>query len=291
MDQLACIRAFIETVEGGSLHSAAKKLHQTDAAISKKISKLEMSLNINLLERKRGQLRLTELGEQYYSTCKDAVDKILTAKQLIQQAISIPQGALKVACNRSNVECYLIPKLKSFLQHYPQIELTIHVAERAPDFSKAEMDILFGFGMSAIPEQSGLVQKRLAVTRQILCATPAYLQQNIIPKTPKDILQLNYICHIKRRPVNVINFDKDVEVKVKPFLKFDDVQATLMAALQDLGYIYAKEYMIQRYLDSRKLVEILPKYNKTTVPIYVFYLHQLYTDPKIRAFIDFFTPK
>jgi len=46
--------------------------------------------------------------------------------------------------------------------------------------------------------------------------------------------------------------------------------------------------MVEDYLKSEKLVEILPKFNKVQLLIYVYYCYQTYPNPKVRAFLDFF---
>ena len=72
-------------------------------------------------------------------------------------------------------------------------------------------------------------------------------------------------------------------------LKVDALDTPVNAALQDLGYIYVKEYMVEDHLKSGQLIEILPSHNKKQLPIYVYYRHQIYPDPKVQAFLEYFT--
>jgi DNA-binding transcriptional LysR family regulator len=289
MDQFACIKAFIAVVENRSVHMAAQSLHQTDAAISKKLTKLEASLNVILLTRTRGKFQLTDIGAQYYQICKQALSKIDHAEQLIQQVNMAPKGELKVTCNRWHVEHYLMPKLKAFVREYPGIELSVNIAERIPDFSRDDMDILFGVALN-MPAPDNLVRRQLGSTRAILCASPAYLKKIGMPKKPKDLLKLDYICHHQRLPMDIISLDKGIEIAVKPFLKLDDTCTTLAAVLDDLGFMYTKAYMVEDLLRAGKLIEILPEHNKAVIPIYSYYRYQPYPDAKIRAFMDFFMP-
>jgi DNA-binding transcriptional LysR family regulator len=46
--------------------------------------------------------------------------------------------------------------------------------------------------------------------------------------------------------------------------------------------------MVEDYIQSGKLIEILQKYNKIQLPIYIYYRHQTYPDPKVHAFIEYF---
>lgn len=291
MDQLACINTFISIVEEGSLRGAAKKLHQTDAAVSKKLSKLETSLDVVLLERGHGKLKLTDIGQQYYTLCKEATEKISSANQFIQQVTSIPKGELKVSCVKHNYYRYIMPQLKSFLTRYPDIRLTFNVSERIPDFSQGEADILFGIAMPIPDQENNLVRKQIGKTRDILCATKNYLEKLGYPKNIKDLNKLHYLCHTARRPINLLSFDNGSELEIQPFLKFDDHDAVVNAALQDLGFIYVKEYMVEEYLKNGQLIEIFSKYKNNLLTIYVYYRYQIYPDPKIMAFINYFTNK
>jgi DNA-binding transcriptional LysR family regulator len=287
MNYFSYIQAFVEIVEQGSLHRAAQKLSQTDAAISKKLSKLEKSLNLRLLERGRNIFKLTPAGQQYYDLCREIIVKLETAEQFIQEMTLTPQGELRVTCNAYNAKHYLQPKLKKFLKKYPKILLNIDIAERVPDFSEPHMDILFGAGLQNAA--ADLVRKKLTVSRDILCATPSYLANHAVPKKPSDLLQLDYIVHSQRNPIDTIYFDNGETITIKkPLLKFSVGAAAISAALDDLGFIYIKSYFVEQELKDKVLVELLPSYTRTKMPIYVYYRHQSYIDPKIRAFMDFF---
>lgn len=288
MDQLACIQAFISSVQEGSLHQAAQKLCQTDAAISKKISKLEQSIHTRLLDRKRGKLKLTEIGAQYYLYCQEALDKLDAAKEFIATTSNTPHGKLRIVTNRHQCETELIPRLKGFTERYPAIRLTIHSSETVPDFSTGEIDILFGIAMN-IPHEEKLIRKQINHTRSIVCATPQYLRDSkITPRAPEDLLKLHYLCHSGQYPFELITFDNDFNLRLTPFMHFDDAHTSLLAALQHLGFISIKEYKAEPYLKTGELIEILPDYNQTQLPIYVYYRQQHHIDPKIRAFMDYF---
>lgn len=285
MNHLSQIETFITIVETGSLNKAAKKLCQTDAAISKKLSKLEDGLNTQLLERGRGIFQLTPEGEEYYRLCQDIMEKVSAAEEFIKQKSDIPQGDLRVTLNQFNAKKYIYPRLKKFLEKYPKIQLTLNIEEKMPDFTENKMDILFGV---ATEGDQDVVRKKLTTSRDILCATPQYLKKAGAPKKPKDLLSLDYICHNQRRPMKTIYFDDEELVIPKPILKLNDSNATIMAALEDIGYIYIKSYHVEEELADGKLIELLPSYNKHTIPVYIFYKYQEYLDPKIRAFMDYF---
>lgn len=286
MDKLICIETFIKSVNCGSLRKAAAELHQTEASISKRISRLEADLDVILMERSRTGLKLTEIGERYYEMCTQGIESIKLADQYIKSQKVEPSGKLKVVCNSFFSKHYVTPKLKSFLKKYPRIRLQIEILELFPDFSEHDMDILFGVGLT-LPSKSEIVQKHLMQTQEVLCATPTYLKKFNIQK-PADLIHLDYIAHSHRRPVNKIFLDKDAEILITPTLLCNNAQASIDAALKSIGFIYIKKYFVQEYLNSGRLMQILAKYTKSEIPIYAYYNYQAYPDSKIIAFLSHF---
>lgn len=195
------------------------------------------------------------------------------------------EGLLKILL----FEKIIAPKLQDFTQHYPALRLTFNTAERTANFEKDEVDILFAIAMPP-PNKENLVRKKMGFfTRSVVCATPQYLEKAGIPKKPKDLLAHKYLCHNGQYPKNVITFDEGVELSLQPFLQFDETDAIIIAAKQHLGFIAVREFKISQALQSGELVEILPQYNQAKVMRYSYYRQQTYPNPKIRAFLDYFS--
>lgn len=288
MAQLAYIKAFIEIIERGSIHAAALTLQQTDAAISKKLTKLEKILNTKLLERGSGKQRLTEMGMHYYQACKEGIEKISAAEAFIKQTNSIPEGELTVLVSKYLFAEVIAPKLNEFMQLYPALRLKFNTAERTVNFEKDNVDILFAIAMPP-PNKENLIRKKWKYsTRSVLCATHHYLKRFGTPTKPKDLLAHRYLCHKNQYPKNVVTIDKGLELLLNPFLEFDETDAIVTAAKQHLGFIAVREFKVINELESGELIEILPSYNQEKVMRYTYYRQQLFPNPKIRAFLDYF---
>ena len=287
MDKFICIETFIKSVGCGSFRKAASEMHQTEASISKRITRLESELGMKLLERNRAGLKLTDVGEHYYRICREGVASIALADQYVKSQKLAPSGQLKVVCNDFFSRCCIFPKLKSFLEKYPAIQLQVEILELLPDFSEHNMDILFGVGQPLMGNLD-VTQKRLMVTQEILLATPNYLKKYAIKK-PADLLQIDYIAHSHRQPVNKVLLDKGEEIYTTPTLSFNNSQSCIDAALQNLGFIYIKKYWAEEYLQSGRLIQILPKQTRNEVSVHAYYRSRVYPDSKIVAFLDFFS--
>lgn len=288
MAQLACIKAFIEIVEKGSIHAAALSLCQTDAAISKKLTKLEKNLNIRLLERGPGNQRLTDMGAHYYHACKSALEKINAAESLIKQTQTLPEGELTVLVSKYLFAEIIAPKLSDFMTRYPAIQLKFNTAERTVNFEKDNVDILFAIAMPP-PNKENLVRRKWKdSTRSVVCATSQYLEKYGTPNKPRDLVTHRYLCHRNQYPKNIITFDSGLELSLHPFLEFDETDAILAAAKCHLGFIAVREFKVARELQSGELIEILSQYNQDKVIRYIYYRQDTYLNPKIQVFLDYF---
>ena len=57
---------FVQVVDEGSFSKLAEKLEMTNSVVSKRISRLEKALNVQLLYRTTRKLSLTDAGQALY---------------------------------------------------------------------------------------------------------------------------------------------------------------------------------------------------------------------------------
>ncbi len=285
MSKFERINTFIKVIEENGFAAAARTLQVSPAAVSKQVTKLEKSLGVQLLKRNTRRLQLTEMGEQYYLTCKQALNQVLDIETLITWDQKEPNGILRITSNRYFAENYLLPRLAEFLAYYPKITLNLELAERFPDLSQEGIDILFGVSKLGSDD---LICRKVTSTRYVLCASPSYLSQYGYPQIPADLKQHRYITHSMRQPANSLTFLQQQTIYIEPFLWLNDASAMLNCALQGLGIIKLHEYMVKEALATGKLIELLPQFNEPDLPVYLYYQPSRYLQPKIRCFIDFY---
>ncbi|CAN5220478.1 LysR family transcriptional regulator [soil metagenome] len=285
MNKLDLAEALIAIADTGSIQQAAMSLHQTNAAISKKLTKLEAHLGILLVHRQRKGLILTEAGQRYYHEAKKALAQFNVAEQSIVQAKVQPQGELKIVANQFYAQAFILPKLASFLKHYPKLKINLEIAEILPDFNTKKMDILFG--VSALGAEQ-LVRTRFDSTRYVLCASPHYLKHKGVPSALSELLQHDFLAHSARKPNNLIILEYNKQIMMEPKLLLNNTHLLILAALEHLGFIWVHENVVSFYLAKKKLLCFLEHYTKQPIDIYAYYEQQNYHNPKIQAFINFF---
>ena len=118
---------------------AAEDLYLTQSAVSQKIQALEEQLGYPLFYRLPRGLRLTANGECLYASVRQALGILRdTLHQIGDESLD---GALKLRTMPSFATKWLLPRLASFTELYPNIELQIDAELALPNFNNDEIDI------------------------------------------------------------------------------------------------------------------------------------------------------
>lgn len=127
-------RAFVRTVELGSLSAAAYDLGFSQSTISRMISALEQEWNVSLLERSRAGIYLTSQGEALLGSAREIInaqDEFASTVHGLDGAIV---GHIRIATMASFATHYLPSLIGEFLRNRPQITYEILIG----DYSEIE---------------------------------------------------------------------------------------------------------------------------------------------------------
>src|SRR4051794_12917949 len=97
MDRLKELELFVQIAEKENMSKAAQALGISSGAASRHLAALERRLTARLIDRNTRNVRLTEIGEEFYGRCKAALDDIRDAESVVSAASSEPAGLLRVA--------------------------------------------------------------------------------------------------------------------------------------------------------------------------------------------------
>ncbi len=259
MRKLEHLETFIKVVEANSLALAAKRLGLSAAAISKQISALENDLKMSLLSRTTRRLELTELGRVYYEHCKGVMKKIDDLDGVMSSLQQEPSGELTVLSSRCFADHCIVPHLQEFFAKYPKITLDLIIISRASDLSREDIDLFFGITHAVPPEAT---QQEIAKGHFSLCASPSYLRQYGIPKTPQDLSHHHFITYSVRQSCHRLSFNNGNEIYLNPLLRVSDTKMMISCALQGLGFIKLHQLESEKHLSEGTLVELLTEFRE-----------------------------
>jgi LysR family glycine cleavage system transcriptional activator len=130
-----------------SFSKAGAEIFVTQSAVSRQVKKLEQSLDIVLFERLPHSLKLTEQGRIFYDTVRDCIDFLSkTINDLKKQKSG---GRLKVSTSNSFASLWLVPRLSSFREEHPEIELHINADNRVIDLKQETVDLAIRYTTSS----------------------------------------------------------------------------------------------------------------------------------------------
>lgn len=285
------LRIFHAVAEAGSFTHAGETLNLSQSAVSRQISALEDSLKTPLFHRHARGLILTEAGEMLFNTVRDVFGKLASVETQITEARERPSGLLRVTASVAFGSVWLVPRLREFLDLYPEINVNLLVEDSELDLGMREADCAIRMQP---PRQPDLIQRHLISVHIHVFASPAYLKKYGTPQTVADLDRHKLVVYGEdpRPPFPGINWLLEAGCppgqRRTPALQVNNVYAILRAVENGLGIAAFPDYMAQ---ESSKIVQILPNVEGPTYEAYFVYAEEMRNSKRIAVFRDFLVRK
>lgn len=289
--ELDKLRVFHAVAEAGSFTRAGEALNLSQSAVSRQVSALEESLQVPLFHRHARGLMLTEQGEILFKTVREILAKLNMAEARIIESRERPEGPLKITTTVAFGSVWLAPRLKEFLDEYPDIEVSLVLTDNELDLSMRQADV--AIRMTA-PTQGDLVQRRLMTIHYHVFAAPTYLQKHGMPRRPEDLDDHRLIVFGEdaRPPAPNLNWllragMHNGEAR-KAFLRVNSTYAIYRAVRSGIGIGALPNYLNR---ETENLVEILPELRGPMLDVFFVYPEELRQSNRIAVFRDFLVRK
>ena len=263
----------------------------SQSAVSRQIGALEDSLSVPLFHRHARGLLLTEQGDQLYRTVHEVFAKLAMTEAMLTESKDHPSGPLKITTTVAFGSQWLTPRMKEFQDLYPDINLSIVLANSELDLAMREADVAIRM---AAPRQPDLIQRHLVTMRYHVYASAEYLEKMGTPTTPADLDDHALIVYGDdvASPVPGLNWLLEAGTAPgkprKPALKVNNVYGIFRAVQAGLGIAALPDYISR---EARELVEILPELRGPAIEVYFVYPEELRNSKRIGAFRDFLVRK
>jgi DNA-binding transcriptional LysR family regulator len=195
MMKLDGITSFVAVAESGSISEAARRLRLSKSVVSERLAELERSLGAGLLHRTTRKLTLTEDGTAFLERAHRIVQEIEAAASDMAERRGTISGPLRISAPVTFGRMHLGPALYPFLAEHPNLQLTLDLDDRRVDAAADGYDAVVRNGPIA---DSRLMAWRLAPSRRVLVASPAYLKKNGKPASIEDLEQHRGIFYTNR---------------------------------------------------------------------------------------------
>lgn len=290
LDLFAGVVPFVATAEAGSVRGGARLLGVTPSAVSKAIARLEGELGLRLLDRTARRVRLTDEGQDIARLYREATARALAARDLAIEAHRRPQGTLRVSAPVALGQLVLVPALPRLTGRYPDLKIELNLTDRRVSFAEDRVEVALRIGDRGPPGAARA--RRVATTRWITAASPAYLARRGTPHTPRELAGHDCLRFVSPsgRPFEWTFLDprsgRARTARVDGRLSADDGNALVAAAVAGLGVIQAIDFMVESELAGGALLEVLADHAAPGPPVYLLTAPGHGRSPRVRAFAD-----
>ena len=283
MDTFSAMLTFVKVVEAKSFAEAARQLRVPKSTLSRRISRLEEYLGVQLLVRTTRTLNMTDIGEAYFQRCKTIVQEVQETEELLTQMHMQPQGILRVSLPVDGSVPLFSQLIAEFLHEYKDIQVEALSTTRQVHLVEEGFDVAI---RASTLSDSTLIARRIMAIKNLAVASPAYLEEYGTPQTTEDLSQ--HICLLHGLQDSHLQWRIDGHlVQVKGRLRSNNLEFLRQNALSGLGITILPEVFVRHNIQSGQLISILNPMSFGQANVYVVYPGSRYISPKIRAFVDF----
>ncbi|MCB9535631.1 MAG: LysR family transcriptional regulator [Myxococcales bacterium] len=286
MDKLASMQVFVEIVERGSLTAAAAAVGKSPPSIVRILASLEEALQVRLLNRTTRRIALTEEGRLYLEQCKRILADVEEAERALTQRQAEPSGTVTVTAPVRFGEMHVAPAVASFLLRYPKTRARLVLLDRVVDLLEEGVDVAVRIAPLG---DSSFIARRVGSIRQVVCASPALLEQVGEPVHPRDLSELpclNFTGLTGLAPWEFATADGPLAVSIDSRFTSNQVGASLQACAAGVGFGRFLGYQVAPLVRAGRLVEVLRDFEPDPTPVSLVFPHTRLVSSRVRAMVD-----
>ncbi|KFN44485.1 hypothetical protein N789_00330 [Arenimonas oryziterrae DSM 21050 = YC6267] len=284
------LQFFAVVVEHGGYAAAERALGIPKSRLSRRITQLETDLGVRLLQRSTRRFAVTDVGQSVYRHAQTMLSEAQAARETVDRVSAEPRGVVKVSCPVALSQETLAQLVPEFLRKYPQVRLQLHVSNRRVDVIQEGFDVALRV-RTQLSDDGELVMRRFGDVRELLVASPKYLDRVGRPKNPAEIAQhqtLSMSDDEARQRWSLHGPNGEIErVDIQPILMAHDFPLLLAAARDGMGIALLPEL---NCADAIRRGELEPVVREWHLPMGI--CHAVFPSrrgllPAVRVFIDF----
>lgn len=258
------LRTFVEVDDAGGVSPAARRLGVSKSIVSRRLSRLEAELGVQLLARSTRRAALTEAGAIFRDHAARAGAEIDVARETILPAGDL-RGRLRVSAPLTFGPTHFAPVLAKMARRHPRLHLQTCYTDRFVDLIAEGYDCAIRVGYL---QDSNLIARRIGPMYGRLLASPAYIEAHGAPETPDELVAHQALMQ-GTESWQLIDGDRVVTVRPQGRFKADNGTALIAAAVAGLGVAYLPDGLSHDYVASGALVPVMTRHLPPPAGVYV----------------------
>jgi DNA-binding transcriptional LysR family regulator len=286
------LRYFALIVEHGGFSAAERHTHITKSKLSRRIGELEEQLGARLLQRSTRRLVLTEAGRAFHAHCVAMLEQAEAATQAVEQLHSEPTGTVRVTCPTAMAQFYQVTAMVAdFMRRYPKVRVELDATDRVVNLVEERFDIALRTRGAGLADPA-LVARRIASSRLILVAAPAYLDVRGMPEDPAQLAQHDTIGSLREGAEQGWSLEsgdgRALKLAHRPRMMCSDFLVQLQSAVGGVGIALLPLRVAWQYLADGTLRRVCKDWGTAEMPIHLVYASRRQVLPSVRMLIEHF---
>jgi DNA-binding transcriptional LysR family regulator len=287
MKSLQSLHVFVKVVEKGGFAAAARELGVTRSSVQKLIVGLETELGVQLVRRSTRHTSATEAGSMLYHRCISMLEEFDDVLNAVVQLSEAPAGRICLTAPIAFGMVRLSDLLSRFAKVYPGISLEVTLTDRFVDLIDEGFDIAIRFSNPQF--STSLDTRKLADTKRVLCASPAYLDEHGVPSNLADLQTHRCLVFgpLQRSGTwRLQSTEGEQNVPVKPVMWVNNGGVLRAAARAGCGIALLPIFLVKEDINRGDLTVVLRNYYQE-ISIFALCTRHQHVSASVRLLLDF----
>ena len=288
-EEFGNLAMFLAVAEERSFTKAAAKLGISQSALSHTVRRLETKLGLRLLTRTTRSVAPTEAGERLIETLRPAFDTIDDKLATLTELRQRPGGTVRITSSAHAARAVLWPVIDCLTAENPDLNIEVSIEGGFVDIVADRYDA--GVRLGEALEQDMIAVPIGPKLRMAAFASPSYLARQGTPLTPYDLANHNCISLRMSTSGGLYAWEferggKELRVKAKGQLVFNDAQFIITAALAGHGIAFMIEDHVLNHFSDGSLVRVLDEWCEPFDGYYLYYTSRRQPSPAFKMVLE-----
>jgi len=256
--RLAAIDALLAVVDAGGFGRAARELGLTQSTVSRRVAQLEARLGVTLLARTTRSLKLTDAGEAYVTSARNALSLLRAADASIGHGRTTMAGSVRITAPTAFGRTTVVPILADLSAQHPELRFELDLSDRYVDLASGGQDLAIRFAPDA---PSGWSRDEIGRIVGRLCAAPAYLANSRKLTSFADLADHKLLApktYAARTRWRFRAGTRSKEIDILPTMIVSDYTALANLCLLGCGIAPLPGFLCDEAIRDKTLIEVLP---------------------------------
>ncbi|AXF10741.1 LysR family transcriptional regulator [Paraburkholderia graminis] len=284
MDRFDELNAFFAVVEASGFSAAARRIGESQSAISKAVNALEKRLGVALLHRSTRKVTLTDLGRLYYDRMRPLVDEIQVADSELTSTTLEVSGLIRIAAPSTFGRLHVLPLIPGLLARHPGLRIDMVLSDAVRDMVEDRIDL--AIRVSPVEEPDSVV-RRVAATSLVCAGSRRYFEQHGVPRTPADLADHNCLVYGEMTDWPFAGPQGPFNLPVRGNLSSNSVETILAGVLAGVGIgMFHRASLVGEFQQS-DIVTVLDDFVQQPREVSLIWPKRRFVPTRVRSATDF----